>query len=438
MNQLHRGVQLWNRAKKIIPGGNQLLSKRSEMFLPERWPSYYKKAKGVHVWDLDDHLYTDMSIMGMGTCVLGYANDDVNRAVMKAVNDGSMCTLNSFEEVELAEKLIQLHPWADQVRYARTGGEACAMAVRISRAASGKDKVAFCGYHGWHDWYLSSNLADAQNLDGQLLPGLAPLGVPRALQGTAIPFQYGDVTGLERIVQENKGEVGVIMMEVQRKGIDLEFLKQVRQIASQIGAVLVFDEVTSGYRLRAGGLHILYEVVPDLVVLGKAMGNGFPIAAVLGQKHVMEMTQSTFISSTFWSESVGFAAALEVIRQFENQGVAQRLMEAGNVLIEGLRKLFDSYGLRIAVEGLVSAPHIVIEEENALEIKTLFTQEMLKRDFLASTLIFVSIAHSRKIVEAFLHAAEEVTDLISSAQQAGNLESLLEGPVCHAGFTRVT
>src|SRR3989338_1096085 len=154
---MNSGSVLWNKAKKLIPGGNQLLSKRSEMFLPDQWPSYYKKAQGIEVWDLDDYHYFDMSIMGMGACVLGYAHPSVNEAVKKAVEMGSMCTLNCYEEVELAEKLIELHPWSQMVRFARTGGEACAIAVRIARAASQRDKIAFCGYHGWHDWYLSSN-----------------------------------------------------------------------------------------------------------------------------------------------------------------------------------------------------------------------------------------------------------------------------------------
>src|SRR5207302_5965450 len=141
---MSKGQELWSRAKQIIPGGNQLLSKRSEMFLPDRWPSYFKKAQGIDVWDLDDQHYTDMSIMGIGTSVLGYANPKVNEAVKRAIDLGTNCTLNCPEEVELEEKLVSLHPWAEQVRFARSGGEACAVAVRIARGASQKDKVAFC------------------------------------------------------------------------------------------------------------------------------------------------------------------------------------------------------------------------------------------------------------------------------------------------------
>ena len=185
-----KGINLYKRAKKIIPGGNQLLSKRPELFLPGFWPSYYTKAKGCEVWDLDGNHYFDFTMMGVGTCVLGYADDDVNNAVIRAVNDGTMCTLNCFEEVELAERLIALHPWGSMARFARTGGEACAIAIRIARACTKKRKdTFFCGYSGWHDWYLSADLGDSSNLDGQLLPGLLPLGVPRGLKGTMLPFE---------------------------------------------------------------------------------------------------------------------------------------------------------------------------------------------------------------------------------------------------------
>lgn len=432
------GAHLWKKAKKLIPGGNQLLSKRPEMFLPEGWPSYYKKASGVEIWDLDDQRYIDMSMMGIGSCVLGYANPDVNDAAKRAIDAGNMCTLNCPEEVELAEKLVSLHPWAQMVRFAKTGGEACAIAVRIARAASGRDKIAFCGYHGWSDWYLSANLGNPKHLDGQLLPGLKPAGVPKSLKNTAFPFHYGKIEGLERIVAENKTEIGLIIMEVARnKGIDIDFLKAVRRIAQDIGAVLIFDEITSGFRLRVGGTHILYDLKPDIVILGKAMGNGFPIAAVVGRTEVMEFAQDTFISSTYWTERIGFAAALEVIRQFETNDVARQLIETGNYLRKGLQNIFASEGLKISVDGLASVPTFTIQEEKPLMVKTIFTQEMLKKGFLASTLVYISLAHTKQIVDQYLTEAEEVFQTIARAVREGSLDDLLEGPVCHAGFARL-
>lgn len=438
INTVNSGVELWAKAKGIIPGGGQLLSKRSEMFLPEQWPSYYRKAKGAEVWDLDDNHYIDMSIMGMGTCILGYAQEDVNRVVMKAVEQGSMATLNCPEEVELAEKLLALHPWAEMVRFARTGGEACMIAARVARAASGKAKIAFCGYHGWGDWYLAANLADGTNLDQQLLPGLEPSGVPEGLKGTAIPFRYGDLQGLKKIVTDNKDTLGAIMMEFQRhQPLDLEFLKSVRSLADDNDLVLIFDEVTSGFRVRAGGMHVFYNIDPDMVVLGKAMGNGFPIAAVVGRKPVMQAAQKTFISSTYWTERIGFVAGLEVIRQFEQRPVAEHLKKMGELIQSGWEKIFAAHQWNIGVCGIAAAPFMTIQENNPLLIKTLFTQEMLKRGYLASNLIYVSWAHTEEMVEEYLQAAEHVFAKLAAAREQGRLMELLEGPVCQTGFKRL-
>lgn len=432
------GADLWKKAKRLIPGGNQLLSKRPEMFLPEHWPAFYKRARGAEVWDLDGRRYYDFSIMAIGSCVLGYANLAVSRAVQKAVRDGSMSTLNCPEEVELAEKLIELHPWAQMARFARTGGEACSMAVRIARAASGKDKVLFCGYHGWTDWYISANIGNTQGLDGQLLPGLEPKGVPRSLANTAIPFSYGNIQEFNERVRDYPEQIGVIMMEVQRsQPINIPFLKEVCEQARRMGAVLIYDEVTSGFRMRAGGMHVLHDLEPDLVVLGKAMGNGHPIAAVVGKKNIMEAAQSTFISSTYWTERVGFAAALAVIQEFKKNKVAETIACHGGYIRKGLIKILSAHGIKADIVGLEPAPTIIFREEKPLLIKTLFTQEMLKRGFLASNLIYASIAHTPQISDRYLAHANAVMALIAKAKKSGNLEALLEGPVCHGGFQRL-
>ena len=306
--ELGTGQKLWNRAKKIIPGGNMLLSKRAEMFLPDQWPAYFSKAKGCYVWDMGDHKFIDMSIMGIGTNILGFGHPEVDEAVKKVVERGNMSTLNCPEEVYLAERLIELHPWADMVRFARTGGEANAISIRIARAATGKDKVAFCGYHGWHDWYLSANLGDDSTLNGYLLPGLEPKGVPSNLKGTMFPFNYNKIEELEVIVANH--DIGVIKMEVDRN-VETEdgFLEGVRKIATDNNIVLIFDECTSGFRETFGGLHKKYGVDPDMALFGKAIGNGYAITAVIGKREVMDATQSTFISSTFWTERIGPTAA---------------------------------------------------------------------------------------------------------------------------------
>lgn len=435
--RIEEGSELWNKAKRIIPGGSQLLSKRSEQFLPDQWPSYYKKAKGVEIWDLDGNNFIDMSLMGVGACILGYADDDVDEAVKRAIDAGTMTTLNCPEEVELAELLLNLHPWADMVRYAKTGGEAMAIAVRIARAYTGKDKVAFCGYHGWHDWYLSANLADDKNLDGHLLPGLEPLGVPRGLKGTAIPFNYNKIEELEEIVENN--DIGVIVMEpIRNHEPGNNFLNNCRDIANDIGAILIFDEVTSGWRLRVGGAHELYDVQPDIAVFGKAMSNGFPMAAIIGKEAIMDVAQSTFISSTYWTDRIGPVAAIATINKMRDNNVPSHLCRIGDLISDGWERIGKEHNLEIHTEGIAPLPHFAFDYTENQALQTLFTQGMLNRGFLASKSVYVSYSHNEEYVERYLENVNDVFGVIKRAVEEHSVHDLLKGPVAHEGFTRLT
>lgn len=438
MVKTNRGVDLWNRSKTFIPGGNQLLSKRSEMFLPGQWPSYYQKAKGIEIWDLDDNRFIDMSLMGVGSCILGYADDDVNRAVKNAVDSGSMSTLNCVEEVELAELLLNINNWADMVRFARTGGEAMAIAIRIARAHTRKDTVAFCGYHGWSDWYLAANLADDANLDGHLLPGLEPAGVPRGLKGTSIPFNYNRIDELEKIIDQND-DIGVIVMEpIRHHEPKNDFLGRIRKIADEIGAVLIFDEITSGWRMNVGGAHALYNVFPDIAVYGKAMSNGYPMAAIVGKRDVMDDAQNTFISSTYWTERVGPAAAIATVNKLQDCDVPSHLSKIGKMITSGWESLSQEHDLRISIEGIPPLPLFVFEYQNSQALHTLFTQEMLDRGYLASKGVYVSYSHNERYVEDYLENVDEVFGIIKSSVKKNNTYDLLKGPVAHSGFSRLT
>lgn len=433
------GAKLWQQAKEIIPGGNQLLSKRAEMFLPEQWPAYYKKSKGCEVWDLDDNHYYDFSIMGIGTSSLGYANDEVNEAVISAIQNGSMSSLNCYEEVELAQQLIAIHPWSDAVRFTRTGGESCALAIRIARAFSKKEVVAFCGYHGWHDWYLATNLSDSENLDEQLLPGLKPAGVPKQLHNTAIPFKEGDIDGFKQIVEKYGDRLGVVMMEVFRHSLpDVAFLKEVKAIAKANDIVVIFDEISSGFRLNAGASHLLIEVEPDICVLGKALGNGHPIGAIIGRKEVMDAAQQSFISSSYWTERVGFVAALKTLEIFQRDNVPSRLNIIGKQLKEQIKAVASSTGFDLKIIGIDSVPIFIFPTDQALALKTLFTQEMLKRGFLASNVIYLSIAHTPELCDKYISALSDVFKLLQEALNANKkIAMLIDGPVCHSGFQRL-
>lgn len=434
---MKKGIALWNKAKRMIPGGTQLLSKRSEQFLPDQWPSYFKKAKGVDIWDLDNNRYVDMSIMGVGACVLGYADDDVDREVKKAIELGSMCTLNCPEEVELAELLLKLHPWASMVRYARSGGEAMTIAVRIARAYSERDKIAFCGYHGWHDWYLSANLANDKNLDGHLLPGLEPKGVPRSLIGTSFPFNYNKIEELEDVVSKNK-DVGVIVLEpVRHEEPKNDFLKKVRKIANEVGAILVFDEITSGWRMNVGGIHELYGVLPDIAVYGKAISNGFPMAAVIGKGEIMDAAQDTFISSTNWTERIGPVAAIATIKKMLKNNVPSHLCKIGNLISKGWRESASSAELQINVVGIPPLTTFTFNHKENQALHTLFTQEMLQCGFLASKSAYTSYSHTEDHVTKYLENVDGAFRTIRKAIENGNVHAFLKGPVAHAGFRRL-
>ncbi|MDA7541818.1 aminotransferase class III-fold pyridoxal phosphate-dependent enzyme [Gammaproteobacteria bacterium] len=434
--EMGKGQKLWKRAKRLIPGGNMLLSKRAEMFLPEQWPAYFSRSKGCKVWDMDDNEFIDMSIMGIGTNILGYGHPAVDEAVKNAVINGNMSTFNCPEEVYLAEKLIELHPWADMVKLARSGGEANAVAIRIARAASGKDNVAVCGYHGWHDWYLSVNLANEGGLEGHLLPGLEPNGVPKSLKDTVFPFSYNNYDELESLVKSKN--IGVIKMEVSRGTEPKDnFLKKVRKLATDNNIVLIFDECTSGFRETYGGLHKKYDIEPDMAMFGKALGNGYAITSTIGKKEIMEAAQSTFISSTFWTERVGPSAALASLKVMEEIKSWELITETGLAIRSGWQKLADNHNLEINHWGIPALTGFTFKSENTLAYKTLITQEMLKKGYLASNTVYACIDHTPEVLDKFFNALDPIMKLIKSCEEGQDISKLLKGPVCHDGFKRL-
>jgi glutamate-1-semialdehyde aminotransferase len=350
-----------------------------------------------------------------------------------------MSTLNAPEEVELAELLCTIHPWADMVRYARTGGEAMAMAVRIARARTRRDRVAFCGYHGWHDWYLAANLADNSALDGHLLPGLEPAGVPRGLSGTALPFRYNHIEELHAIVSKYRDELAAIVMEpIRDHEPQVGFLEEIKDVATRIGAVLIFDEITAGFRLNTGGAHLLYGIEPEIAVFAKAISNGYPMAAIIGKENVMQEAQKTFISSTYWTERIGPAAALATIRKHQRCDVPKHLDGVGASVMNGWREAGQAIGLQIEVGGIAPLAHFAFMQGKSQEARTLFTQLMLERGFLATSAFYATFSHRDQHVQNYLEAVKEVFQLIASALEDDTVVTKLKGPVAHSGFRRLT
>ena len=426
------------QARKLIPGKTQLLSKRPEMFAPGVWPGYYKKAKGQKIWDLDNNKYLDFSIAGIGANVLGYADDFVDNSVEKAIRRGSSSSLNCYEELDLAKLMTELHPWSSMARYARSGGEAVTIALRIARAYTKRDKIVFCGYHGWHDWYLSSNISNGDNLSEHLLSGLSPQGVPKALEGNSIPFKYNDITGLEKILENNQDSIAAIIMEPFGNSFESEeFLHKVKFLAKKFNAVFIFDEISSGFRINAGGIHLTYGVDPDLAVFSKAISNGYPMSVVMGREEVMQSAQETFISSTSWTERIGPTASIATITKFKKEQVNKHLVEIGNIIDTGWRLAADRAKLKVEISGLSCLSKFKFKHELDSEMRTYFTQEMLERGFLAAGRFYAMHSHTQKAAHNYVEETIKIFMEISELISQDKLHSKLRGEVAHSGFQRL-
>ncbi|NOL48030.1 N-acylneuraminate cytidylyltransferase/pyridoxal phosphate-dependent transferase domain-containing protein [Synechococcus sp. MIT S9220] len=432
-----QGQKLWKRAKQLIPGGNMLLSKQPDRYLPDHWPAYFSKAKGCNVWDLDHNKFTDMSIMGIGTNILGYGRAEVDDAVLNSVKNGNMSTLNCPEEVYLAQRLVDIHPWSDMVKFARSGGEANAIAIRIARAATGRDKVAICGYHGWHDWYLSTNLSSPTGLKGHLMRGLEISGVPSVLKGTSIPFEYNKIEQLEAIFSDNK--LAAVKMEVERSfPPEPGFLESVRSLCDKNNTILIFDECTSGFRECFGGLHLKYGVTPDIAMFGKALGNGYAITAVIGKEAVMQAAQDTFISSTFWTERIGPSAALATLDIMESEQSWDYISQVGKDLKASWKSLAAKYQLDIDITGINPLPSFSFKSEKSRFYTTYISQELLKEGFLASDCCYVSTAHTQDIVNTYLSYLEKSFANIALCETGEvSIKSLLKSRPAISGFARL-
>ena len=432
--KLNFGQKMWIKAKKVIPGGTMLFSKNPDLFLPNFWPAYFEKTKGYNVWDLEGRKYFDFSFMGVGTNILGYSRKEVDDAVRNIINKGNMSTLNSKEEILLAEKLIQMHPWSGKVRFARTGGEAAAIAVRIARAATGKDKVAICGYHGWHDWYLSANLLNSQNLNSHLMKNLPIKGVQGNLKNSVFVFEYNNFKQLKKIVSQN--DIGTVIMEVSRNEPPKEnFLENIRKFTSDKNIVLIFDECTSGFRETFGGLHLKYKINPDIATFGKALGNGYAINAIIGKDSVMNYANSSFISSTFWTERIGSAAGLKTLEVMEKIKSWDFITSLGKKVKANWVSLAKNHNIKLKIQGLNALPRFDFESKNNLYFKTFISQEFLKKKILASNTIYLCTEHNMKIFDNYFDILDSVFYKISrSIKNNNNPEDLLSGPVCISGI----
>ena len=432
--------KILKKAEKIIPGVSGLLGKRPDMYLKDgNWPTYYSKAKGVNIWGLDNKKYYDFSMFSAGTSVLGYADDEVNKASINAIKSGSISTLNPTEDVELAELFIKDHKWAGGVKFARCGGETMSIAIRLARAFTKKDNILFCGYHGWHDWYMAANHKSKKNLDFQLLPGLKPLGVPKVLSGTVIPFRFNNWEDFEKIIKKNIKNSAAIVIEPCREGFpEKKYLLALKEIAKKNKAVLIFDEITSGYRLNSGGAHKVIKVDPDMVIYGKTIANGIPMSAIVGKKNIMECALKTFISSVFWSEKVGPASALAFLKKHKRLNIGKKLIVVGKKVKNIWKSAAKKNNLDIEISGIDPLASFKIKCDNWPATLTYFIQEMLKLNILTTDKCYANYKHDKKALEIYKKACFKVFKKISIMHKTGKILDNLEGPIKEMGFNRLT
>ena len=398
----------WKSALKIIPGGNNFLSKNPNRFQSKNWPTYFSKADGINIWDLNKKKYTDMSIMGIGTSTLGYRNYLVDKKVKSAIDKSVNTTLNSIDEYLLAKKILKFDKFANQVKFARAGGEAMSMAIRIARAKNKHSKIAFSGYHGWQDWYIAANLDNSRNLNNHLLKNLIPLGIPKELKGTILPFRFNDFDQINQLSKKNK--LSAVVIECGRyKYLSKNFIKKINLLCKKNKICLIVDEVTTGWRETNGGLYKKLGIKPDIAVYGKSLGNGYAISAIVGKEKYMKFANKTFISSTAWTEGIGFNAGIAVIDYFVNKKVSDHLIKIGHLIKSGWKKSADKNNINIEIGGLKTIPSFQFKYDQFNEkIYTFFTDEMLKERYLATNSIYISYMHKEKDINKYLRSFDKV------------------------------
>ncbi len=392
-------------AKKIILNSNMILSKNPDMILPNLWPGYFKKSFKSYVISLDGKKFLDMTCL-VGQNTLGYGNKELSSHLKSIIDDGNMTSLNCPEEVELSKFLLKIHKWANVVKYTRSGGEANALAVRIARCFNDKDNIAICGYHGWHDWYLAANISNKENLKSHLFNNIQTKGVPKKLQDTTFQFDYGNIESLKKIYKEKN--IGIVKMEVCRNNLpNIKFLKQVRKFTKEKNIVLIFDECTTGFRHNFGGIHLITGVNPDIAIFGKAIGNGHAINAIIGKKKFMNAAKNSFISSTFWSERIGFAAAVKTLKIMKSVKHWKTLIKNGNYLRKNIKEIFVKNEIDLVINEFPTIISLSLKKHNDL-FRSFLTKEMLKKNILATNLIYVNIFHNKANSDKYLKNLDNI------------------------------
>ena len=437
--KVKKSMETYARASEIIPGKTQLASRRASSYASGVSPVYAKSSSGARFIDIDGNTFLDWK-NAYGAIILGHSNPVVNQAVKTQIDQGSLFTINSDLEVELAELLIENIPSAEMVRYTKGGGEACALAARIARGTTGRDKILFSGYHGWHAWYQAANYLADPITGGYPVTGVEPIGVPKSLKGTAIPFAHEDISMVKNLLNQHKNEIAAIFVEpMMSQEPDKEYLVQLKKLAKEHGCILIFDEVSCGWRIAVGGAQEYIGVTPDMTVLAKGISNGYAMGAVVGSVAAMEPANHMFISSSYWSDNIGLIASITTINELINRNSKEKFKQIGESLIKTINNAIDEVGIAAKVEGVYTYPTLqfmIDDQELSQNINTLFIQEMAKRGIFTPTSLNATLDHTEKDIEITGVAAAESFRVIMKALE-GDLDKYLLADTKKEPFRRI-
>jgi glutamate-1-semialdehyde 2,1-aminomutase len=425
MNRYERSTEQYHRAIKTIPLGSQTFSKSAMQYPLGSSPLFAERAKGATIWDVDGNAYTDF-VNALAAVTLGYGDPDVDRAAIEQIQRGTVFSLNSRIESEVAETIVELVPSAQKVRFGKNGSDATAAAVRLARAHTGRDHILVAGYHGWQDWYIGSTSRDK--------------GVPAAVKGLTHKFAFNDTVDLERCLDTHDGNVAAVVMEPMNVQFPKEgYLEFVRDITRRKGIVLIFDETITGFRFDLGGAQKLLGVTPDLTTLGKGIANGYPLSAICGNDEVMAQMEDIFFSFTMGGEAVSLAAAKAVLDKLKREPVIDTMCARGQSLLKGLGTLIEKHAAA-EVATLSGHPTWTFFQISASggysveEIKSLWMQMMFERGMLTIGTHNISYAHSQDDIDRLLSVYDEVLPLLVAAIRDRRVAQLLRGPVLKPVF----
>ncbi len=425
--KLDENNELFKKVLDLIPNGSQTFSKSYLQFSAGASPLFAREGKGCLITDVDGNSYIDFT-MGLGACILGYAFDPVLDGVEKQLGKGSAYTLPHYLEYELAELLTQVIPCAEMVRFGKNGSDVTSAAVRLARAYTERDYVACCGYHGWQDWYIATTTRSK--------------GIPEAVKELTLTFGFNNIESLENLFNKHKDQIACVIMEpVSLTAPEPDFLERVKEIAHKNGALLVFDEVVTGFRFALGGAQEYFGVTPDITCVGKAMGNGLPVSAIVGRKKYMRLLDEIFFSFTFGGETASIASALATIRYISDHAVIEYLWKQGKRLRDDMEKLITQKGLGsiLSIDGFPVRSFMGFrgEEKESLKRKTLFQQECAKRGVLFTGGHNISLPHDDRVIEKTLTVYDEVMDILKYSIEYGMLDEMIEGRLLEPVFRRV-